>query len=312
MMKDAMKSVKFAAPLSDTPPAKGADDMELRFSQNLIRYRKKAGLTQSQLAAALMVTPQAVSKWEKGSYPDSELLPQLAKTLGVSLDSLFGLRDDDGNVDLSTAAAEKLQKLPPEEKGRFVMEQFYSMLSAYNDNTRPESIHYPDSFTHETFAHLRTDNELAIARLNPDMQYSCFMRIPEKGINSYFSIQPRIMELFGFLADENALRIISYAETLGRNFILTKECIAKKLDMPLETVSSIVDHFEWFGIMWKLTANTGGETFPIYGYVHNIPLVGILTLAESLVNYLQYCEPNIDIWSRAPFRNEDENNRQDR
>lgn len=301
MMKDAVMSVR------EVRSVKGADDMEIKFSQNLIRYRKSAGLTQSQLAAALMVTPQAVSKWEKGSYPDSELLPALAKTLGVSLDALFGLRDDDGNVDLATASAEKIQKLPPEDKGKFVMEQLYAMISAYNANVQPESIRFPESLTNETFAHLRTDNELAIARLNPDMQYACFMRIPEKGINSYFSIQPRIMELFGFLADENALRIISYAETLGRNFILTKECIAKKLDMPLETVSSIVDRFEWFGIMWKLTANTGDDTFPIYGYVHNIPLVAILTLAESLVNYLSYCEPNIDIWSRAPFRNEDEN-----
>lgn len=279
--------------------------MDMKFSQNLIKYRKKAGLTQSQLAAALMVTPQAVSKWEKGSYPDSELLPSLARTLGVSLDTLFGLTDDSGMLDLGAAAAEKLRKLPPESKGSFVMEQLYSMLCSYNMNVAPENIRFPDVFAHETFAHLRTDNELGLARLNPDMQYFCFMRIPENGINTYFSISERIMELFGFLSDENALRIISYAETLGRNFILTKECIAKKLGIPIGTVSDIVDRLERFGIMWQLTANTGGEPFPIYGYVHNIPLVGILTLAETLVNYISYCEPDIDIWSRPPFRTEE-------
>lgn len=276
--------------------------METKFSRNLIRFRKRMGLTQVQLAARLAVTPQAVSKWEKGSYPDSELLPELSRVLEVSLDVLFGLKDEDNKLNLSSAVSDKIQKLPEAEKGVFVMELFHSIICAYNSNTAPESISMPESFTRETFAHLRTDYELAVARLNPDMQYACFMRIPENGINSYFRIKPRIIELFSLLSDENSLRIICYAETLGRNYILTKECIAKELSMPLETVSEIVDRFERFGIMWQLTANTGGTPFPIYGYVHNIPLVGILTLAESLVNFIICREPDIDIWSKAPFR----------
>ena len=277
--------------------------MEMKFSSNLIKFRKRAGLTQSQLAAAMMVTPQAVSKWEKGSYPDSELLPLLAKTLDVSLDALFGLKDEDGKVNLNIAAAEEVQKLPPDDRGRFVMHQFYSMISSYNLNTPPESIRYPEAFQNETYAHLRTDYELGIARLNPDMQYACFMRIPENGIDSYFSIQPHILELFSILADEDSLRVICYAETLGRNYILTKSSISNKLGIADEKVSCIVDRLVRFGIMWELTADTGDEPFPIYGYVHNIPLVAILTLAKSLVNFLSFCEPNIDIWKRAPFRN---------
>ena len=274
----------------------------MKFSQNLVRYRKKSGMTQSQLASALLVTPQAVSKWEKGSYPDCELLPTLSKVLDVSLDVLFGLKEDDGNIDVHAAAAEKLQKLPPEDKGKFVMEQVYSMICAYNQGTAPENIRFPNHLKKETYACLRTDNELAVSRLNPDMQYACFMRIPEKGIDSYFHMQPRITELFGFLADENALRIISYAETLERNFMFTKECIAKNLSMPIETVSDIVDRFDRFGIIWQLTADTGEKRIPIYGYVHNVPLVGILTLAESLVNFLSFRDPDIDIWTKAPFR----------
>ena len=57
------------------------------------------------------------------------------------------------------------------------------------------------------------------------------MRVPEDGINSYFSIEPRLIELFSLLSDENAMKVISYAETLSRNNILTKECISKELGM---------------------------------------------------------------------------------
>ena len=53
--------------------------------------RKRAGLTQEQLADRLGVTPQAVSKWENDQCcPDMSILPELANVLGVSCDVLLG------------------------------------------------------------------------------------------------------------------------------------------------------------------------------------------------------------------------------
>lgn len=280
--------------------------MKLSFSENLVRFRKKAGLTQQQLAQKLMITPQAVSKWENGSYPDCEILPQLSQILDVSLDVLFGLKDDDGKISLDSAVFSELTKLDETERGKRTMEIFYTMLCSFGSSTSPDHASMPETFNRETYAQLRTDNELAVARLNKDMQYVCFMRIPKNGINSYFSIEPKLLDFFALLSDENAMRLICYAETLSRNNILTKECIAKELSLPYDTISDIVERCEKLGIMWELTANTGDGTFPIYGYVHNVPLVGILTLAKSLVNYISFREPDIDSWNKAPFRNNKE------
>ena len=53
--------------------------------------RKALGLTQQMLAQKLVISPQAVSKWENGtSFPDVTSLPQLAAALNVSIDSLLG------------------------------------------------------------------------------------------------------------------------------------------------------------------------------------------------------------------------------
>lgn len=64
--------------------------METVFSKQLQKLRKQSGITQEQLAAKLGVTAQAVSKWENGSYPDSDLLPKIADIFDVSIDNLYG------------------------------------------------------------------------------------------------------------------------------------------------------------------------------------------------------------------------------
>lgn len=59
---------------------------------NVIKeYRKLRNMTQEELAAVLLVTPQAVSRWETGvSYPDIAMIPEIVKVLGVSADKLLG------------------------------------------------------------------------------------------------------------------------------------------------------------------------------------------------------------------------------
>ena len=51
----------------------------LYLSENLKKYRIKKNLTQEEVAEYLGITPQSVSKWERGEcYPDITFLPALA------------------------------------------------------------------------------------------------------------------------------------------------------------------------------------------------------------------------------------------
>ncbi len=57
--------------------------------------REKRGLKQQDIANALNVSPQAVSKWERGeNAPDILVLEPLAKLLGVSVDWLLGAQEN--------------------------------------------------------------------------------------------------------------------------------------------------------------------------------------------------------------------------
>ena len=62
----------------------------MNLNVNIAYYRKLCGYTQEQLAECLGVTGQSVSKWENElSNPDIAILPDLAKVLGVDINSLF-------------------------------------------------------------------------------------------------------------------------------------------------------------------------------------------------------------------------------
>lgn len=67
------------------------------WGQRIAEARRTVGMTQVQLAAALGVTQQLVSAWERGqSAPRDERRAQVARILGVTPDELFAYPDSDG------------------------------------------------------------------------------------------------------------------------------------------------------------------------------------------------------------------------
>ena len=63
--------------------------MEIR--DILRNLREKSGLTQDQLAERVMVTRQAVSRWETGeTQPGTDTLKLLSREFGVTINTLLG------------------------------------------------------------------------------------------------------------------------------------------------------------------------------------------------------------------------------
>ena len=64
--------------------------MNINIAKNIADLRRRAGITQEQLAAAVNVSAQAVSKWETGTcQPDTMTLPLIADYFHVSVDFLY-------------------------------------------------------------------------------------------------------------------------------------------------------------------------------------------------------------------------------
>lgn len=69
--------------------------MQIKIGDKIRELRRRDGRKQEDLANALGVTNQAVSRWEaNGGYPDLEILPSIANYFGVTIDELFGYHND--------------------------------------------------------------------------------------------------------------------------------------------------------------------------------------------------------------------------
>jgi len=75
---------------------------DYEFGNYLYELRKKAGLSQTELAWQLGVTNKAVSKWENGkAKPSTETIRKLSSLFGVSVDSLLEKKKGSHTVDIT-------------------------------------------------------------------------------------------------------------------------------------------------------------------------------------------------------------------
>lgn len=101
--------------------------MDMTIGKRIALLRREKNLRQDDIAQALSVSPQAVSKWENDiACPDISLLPELVRILGVSVDELL------------SGKKEPLAVFVPEEKRKDFKDLFLRIVvdSAQGDKMR--------------------------------------------------------------------------------------------------------------------------------------------------------------------------------
>ena len=91
-------------------------------------FRKKAGLTQEELAEKLNITGQAVSKWENEiSFPDVTCLPEIALVLNTTMEKLFG------NEDAQRIRPDPSTVFPKSKGGNMRLAHVYEATACYSE-----------------------------------------------------------------------------------------------------------------------------------------------------------------------------------
>ena len=106
---------------------------QVKIGKFIAACRKKAGLTQMQLAEQLNITDRAISKWETGkSLPDSSIMLELCDTLGITVnDLLYGevVTMDNYNKELENNLLEMIKQKEQADKRLLSAEVFIGITA---------------------------------------------------------------------------------------------------------------------------------------------------------------------------------------
>ena len=106
---------------------------QLKIGKFISECRKKAGLTQAQLAEKLGITDRAVSKWETGrAMPDSSIMLELCGILGISVNDLLSgevVTMENYNKELESNLFEMVRQKEENDRRLLMLEWVIAILS---------------------------------------------------------------------------------------------------------------------------------------------------------------------------------------
>lgn len=203
---------------------------------NIKKLRRERGVTQSELADAVGVSVQAVSKWECGGTPDVALLPAIADYFEVSIDILFG-RDATGSSTVDELIQREIEGTPREGRIRRSSELMWDVFKAMSgipsiydlDFAEPQNEKSPQYAC--TRARFTFDDGMAYCCATADAPSFFVFPEPENGYGSALLDASAYASLFSTLADEDVMKTIMFL--LGRRAVpFSSEHVASYLSIP--------------------------------------------------------------------------------
>lgn len=224
------------------------------FSTTLHSLRKEKNVTQEQLAQNLGVSPQAVSKWENGSYPEGDLLPAIADFFDVSIDYLYGRSDREKTIEQKVFDAVYESTVKEFEETGKSDEHFktadlirninWAMLTGLWVNNENYEAPYRDPKEHPKMAAIMCDDVFYnYFGLREDNDISFFLN-KAKDYDLYEELlkdTEKMQSLFRILSDKDNISIIAFLYTLKNGEYTSVDVISKSLGIDKSKVKKLMD-----------------------------------------------------------------------
>ena len=262
-------------------------------SERIAALRKERGLTQEQLGKMVGVSYQAVGKWEKGGAPDVELLPVLARQLGVTIDALFGMEsgeqaDAEDTMRRWIATTPKSRRMSELCRLVWIAMESVILLEGNDYKVAPGIPRIPRCEDIDTVdgepcpVLLRTaifqEGGLAFGVNAEDMSFISLWPEPEAGYEAFMAKNSQCRELFRTLAMPHCLELLEYLHSKpardSRHY--TPGAIAKTLGMETQEAEELIKALIDMGMLKPATLETEDgviQSFSVWGYDAIVPLL---------------------------------------
>ena len=259
----------------------------MKLSESIRHFRTMRNLTQEQLANAISISPQAISKWERGeSMPDASLIPVLADALDVSLDRLYG-REKYTLEDLMTAIPAYLQALPKEERinGIRTVSLIADILGKnfFNkDSSRSMWENWIRDGAKDFSSVLNTaETGFTIASLRAELPFWAVFCEPEDGWGVVLKPEERYREVFAVLADQQVLNTLFSLFHLPHDFSFDETYAAEQFG--LDNAEETLKKLQKLHTVYSQDISIDSKVTRIWFYRQQIALIALFAMLNEQV-----------------------------
>lgn len=270
----------------------------------ILNLRKNKGVTQEDVAKYVGVSAQAVSKWENGGVPDTELLPKIADYFSVSIDELFGRTFSD-YVDLQTALMNKITDTPKDQRFELVFNYCWDMERAFMT---------PD---HKIETNSIEDYEKEICR--EEQHYSTiltdygFTRMGIANRSQYFLIVPNAKDpelaYFNGIDYQSFFKDFSDGDVFDACVMLNKReghkaftpsLLVKTMSITYERAVEILDVLKKYRFVWTSQIELDDDVQTVYHFKPTPSFVALLIFAREIIDEPEIFCYNMS-WRNKPY-----------
>jgi len=283
-----------------------------RIGTIIAELRKKKGVKQDDVAKAVGVSAQAVSKWENGGTPDAELLPVIADYLGVSIDRLFGRMiadysdietevrkyvaqpiddafdiyfntddvDEEKSCAVSAAAMERLRQVCwAANLGLFSTKLLEQMGT--DPKMMIDALWNDNDAAMETLSKSISNSGIVLLSPMRAMPYFMLCLEPRDGWRDGLLSAKEYAEVFEALGDPNILNCLFFIHSKDEKKKFSREHFAKELELTNEHADEILERLDKMGYIQSSFIELDEEKRAYYSFKPNAAFVPLLIIAKT-------------------------------
>lgn len=255
----------------------------------IAELRKCKGTTQEELAKYVVVSAQAVSKWENGGLPDTELLPKIADFFEISIDCLFG-RETPQPQGCNASFIRRIMHASEEERFKIAFEYCWDIeralggndfddegIAEYEKRIEKTDQHYSSMMFNRGFTRMGLANR---------MQY--FLLVPEiENKDAALFDQVDYCELFEQLSDRDVFKTLIFLNKRENDKSFTPKLLESNIKVSEEKAKEIIGRLKKYHLISSTFIEIDDEVHEIFSFKPTPSFIALLIFAHEMI-----CKPN--------------------
>lgn len=267
-----------------------------KIGKQIAVMRKERNIKQEELAAYVGVSPQAVSKWENGGVPDTELLPKIADFFEVSVDFLFG-RSITDYKNLISALMEKIAETPVEQRFKQVFYYCWDMERALCGISNPKdgSVEdYEKELDDQEQRYSSVISDYGFTRMGIANQLQYFLLVPENtDSNAAFFNDVDYVTFLKDFSDKDVFDACVMLNKQRSEKAFTTCLLEKNMKLEKAKAEQVIAVLEKYGLLEKVQIEMDDVIQTVYNFKPTPSFIAFLIFAREMIkpptNFSYYC-----------------------